>query len=119
MTSGFPASIDDISPAGKTNATPQLDDHPNHHNLLADAIEKIERELGVNPSGAYADVAAALAAGGEVYEQPSAPASPSVGALWIDTDETAVYGPKWLALTQAAYDALTPKDPSTLYLITG
>jgi len=52
-----------------------------------------------------------------VYEQPTAPAVTDVGTLWIDTDEAAVYGPKWQALTQAAYDALPAKDPNTLYLI--
>lgn len=50
--------------------------------------------------------------------QPGPPAS-ALGALWIDTDETAVYGPKWQQLTQAAYDALTPKDPNTLYVVIG
>lgn len=57
----FPGAIDDISPAGKSNATAMIDDHPNHHNLLAEAIENIERELGVNPSGAFSDVAARFA----------------------------------------------------------
>jgi len=53
-----------------------------------------------------------------VSAQPSAPVA-ILGALWIDTDETAVYGPKWQQLTQAAYDALTPKDPNTMYVVVG
>jgi hypothetical protein len=53
-----------------------------------------------------------------VYEQAAEPGTPPVGSLWIETDETAVYGPKWLAVTQAEYDALSPPDPDTLYLIT-
>lgn len=52
-----------------------------------------------------------------VYEQPSTPATTLVGSLWIDTDETPVYGPKWLQLSQATYDALTPKDAETMYII--
>lgn len=59
----FPGAIDDISPAGKSNTTPLVDDHPNHHNLLADAIEKIERELGTDPSGSlYSDIASRFGA---------------------------------------------------------
>jgi microcystin-dependent protein len=57
MSSVFPGALDDLSPAGKTNSTPAVDDHPAHHNLLADATEKIENELGVNPSGSAATVA--------------------------------------------------------------
>jgi hypothetical protein len=55
----------------------------------------------------------------EVYEQAAAPSTTEVGALWIDTDETAVYGPKWISLTQAAYDALSPPAADTLYVVVG
>jgi microcystin-dependent protein len=78
MTSGYPAAIDDISPAGKSNSTAMVDDHPGHHNLLADAIEQIERTLGINPHSGYADVAARLAA---IVSIAGAPAG--AGALWF------------------------------------
>jgi len=35
-------------------------DHATHHNNLADAINKIEAELGVNPRGTFADVVTRL-----------------------------------------------------------
>ena len=63
-------------------------------------------EGDVGPPGAVA-----------VYEQPADPGALPVGSLWIETDEAAVYGPKWLAMSQAEYDALSPPDPDTLYLI--
>lgn len=53
-----------------------------------------------------------------VSSQPGPPAQ-QLGALWIDTDETAVYGPQWLQLTQAAYTALAVKDPNTMYVVIG
>ena len=52
-----------------------------------------------------------------VSAQPEAPV-PHLGALWVDTDATPAYGPQWLKLTQAAYDALPVKDPDVLYLVT-
>lgn len=58
----------------------------------------------------------------DIYEQPTDPASSTtvaVGSLWIETDEQVVYGPMWVKLTQAEYDALSPPDPNTLYVIVG
>jgi hypothetical protein len=65
MSSTYPGALDSIA-HDKTNATVTQDDHPGHHNLLADAISKIEAELGTDPSGTYATVVARLdaAAGG-------------------------------------------------------
>lgn len=57
--------------------------------------------------------------GGGVYEQPGTPSSTTVGDIWIDTDETAVYGPKWISLTQAAYDALSPPQADVMYVVIG
>lgn len=39
---------------GKVNTTPQVDDHPAHHNALAQAIRDIVDILGTDPSGDYA-----------------------------------------------------------------
>jgi len=55
----------------------------------------------------------------EVYEQAAAPATTEIGALWIDTDETAIYGPKWTVLTQAAYNALSPPAADVMYVVIG
>jgi hypothetical protein len=54
-----------------------------------------------------------------VYEQASAPSTTEIGALWIDTDEVAVYGPKWQQITQAAYNALSPPAADVLYVVIG
>lgn len=59
MASGYPASIDALA-TNKSDSTAMATDHAGHHNDLADAVNKIEGELGVNPSGASATVAARL-----------------------------------------------------------
>ncbi len=61
MASVYPAALDTF-PTNKTDVTGQgSGDHAGHHNNLADAINKIEAELGINPSGVSATVAARLA----------------------------------------------------------
>jgi hypothetical protein len=73
----------------------------------------------------------------EIYEQPDQPPdTASDGSLWIDIDDSTPVGPtgppgpvgppgppgaaaKWAQLTQAQYDALSPPDPNTLYVIVG
>ena len=55
MASGYPAALDTLA-TNKTDATPSTTDHAAHHNDLADAINKIEAELGVDPSGSYTSV---------------------------------------------------------------
>lgn len=59
MASGYPASIDALA-TNKSDSTAMATDHATHHNDLADAVNKIEGELGVNPSGASATVKARL-----------------------------------------------------------
>lgn len=70
MASVYPGSLDSLA-TNKGDATDETSgsptggtagDHAAHHNNLADAINKIEAELGTDPSGAAATVAAALAA---------------------------------------------------------
>jgi hypothetical protein len=60
MTSAYPAALDTLA-KNKTDATTTATDHAAHHNDLADAANKIEAELGVDPSGSFATVAARFA----------------------------------------------------------
>ena len=55
----YPTSLDNLN-ASKTNDTLALNDHATHHNALATAINAIEAELGLSPSGSAATVAALL-----------------------------------------------------------
>ena len=59
MASVYPGSLDSLA-TNKANATSQNTDHPAHHNDLADAVNKIEAELGTNPSAAFSTVATRL-----------------------------------------------------------
>lgn len=60
MPSSYP-SVLDVLATNKLDVTGQgSGDHSGHHNLMADAINKIEAELGVNPSGSAPDVATRL-----------------------------------------------------------
>lgn len=47
MASSYPSGLDSFSTT-KVNATTTPTDHPNHHNDLADAINKVEAEIGVH-----------------------------------------------------------------------
>ncbi len=60
MASVYPGALDAFA-TNKTDVTGQATDHPAHHNNLADAINKIEAELGINPSGTSATVLARFA----------------------------------------------------------
>lgn len=53
MASGYPAALDSFA-TNKTDATTSATDHPNTHNDLADAVNKIEAENGIDPAGLYA-----------------------------------------------------------------
>lgn len=59
MASAYPGGLDTFA-TNKVNATATTTDHPTHHNDLADAVNKIEAELGVAPSGPHATVVARL-----------------------------------------------------------
>ena len=59
MTSVYPGALDSLNTA-LVNATNEFNTHPNHHNDLADAINKIEAELGISPKGAFGTVKARL-----------------------------------------------------------
>ena len=59
MASVYPSALDTLA-TDKANETPTADDHKSHHNDLADAVNKVEAELGLSPSGAEATVSARL-----------------------------------------------------------
>jgi hypothetical protein len=59
MASGYPGALDSFA-TNRTDATVMTGTHPADHNNENDAINKIEAELGVNPSGASATVVARL-----------------------------------------------------------
>jgi Pectate lyase superfamily protein len=59
VASNYPTSVDSFS-TSHTGASSQGTDHAGHHNDLADAVNKIEAELGAAPSFAYATVRARL-----------------------------------------------------------
>lgn len=59
MASTYPTTLDSLA-TNKTDATVSSTDHPQHHDDLADAVNKIEAELGVLPKGSFADVATRL-----------------------------------------------------------
>lgn len=60
MAASYPAGFDTMSDPGSNLSGPPL--HSTMHNQINDVVEAIEAELGLNPSGAYATVAAALTA---------------------------------------------------------
>lgn len=55
MASAYPGALDSLA-INKANTTATATDHPNHHNDMADAINKIERALGIDPARDWADV---------------------------------------------------------------
>lgn len=67
MSSTYPGSLDNFA-TDKTNSSATENDHPAHHNDLADAVNKIEAELGVNPAGSFDTVAERLGAGLAGYD---------------------------------------------------
>jgi hypothetical protein len=59
LSSTYPGALDNLA-TNKADATDTPTDHPAHHNDLADAVNKVEAELGTDPSGASATVKARL-----------------------------------------------------------
>jgi hypothetical protein len=60
MASTYPTALDTFA-TDKADSTVMATDHAAHHNSLADAINKIEAELGTSPSATYSTVTARLA----------------------------------------------------------
>lgn len=57
MPSVFPGALDNIA-SNKLNSTVSATDHPDHHNLLADAVNAIEATLGAGLSNIVTSVGA-------------------------------------------------------------
>ena len=72
MASTYPATLDtfavdksddiDSKSGADLGVSATTGDHATHHNNLADAVNKIEAELGVDPAGTFASVAVRIAA---------------------------------------------------------
>lgn len=59
MASVYPGALDSLDTTwANTDATDNV--HPAHHSDLADAVNKIEAELGIEPSGSFATLLARL-----------------------------------------------------------
>lgn len=92
MASKYPGELDSL-PTNKNNSTVAEDDHAPNHNDANDAINKIEAELGTNPSGSAETVAARLAA----LEGISSFAAAVYGEAWPERPDAEVVmwmGPK-------------------------
>lgn len=61
MASKYPGELDSL-PTNRSDSTKSATNHAADHNNANDAINKIEAELGTNPSGSAETVAARLAA---------------------------------------------------------
>lgn len=59
MASAFPGGLDNFA-TNRTDGTAMVTTHPADHNDANDALNKIEAELGINPSGSYSTVLARL-----------------------------------------------------------
>lgn len=79
MASVYPGALDNF-PTTRADDTLMATNHPGDHDNANDALNKIEAELGINPSGASATVVARLdAIGARLDEiQPAAPSTYSV-----------------------------------------
>ena len=87
MASTYPTSADSftaVTADTKTSAEVGGRTHSEMHNDLGDAVEAIQTEMGATPSGAYATVAARLAAVLVV------PTSPTEITGEQGTDDTAI-----------------------------
>lgn len=91
MASAYPGGLDTFA-INKADGTATPTDHPTHHNDLADAVNKIEAELGVSPSGGFATVAARLGQTVEAFID-TIPASPN--ALDDEFNDSSITG--WTA----------------------
>lgn len=83
MASAYPGGLDSFA-TNKADATTTPTDHPTHHNDLADAVNKIEAELGVDPAGSAATVVARLNAIGLSAFVPFIAGSATSGLQWTN-----------------------------------
>lgn len=91
--SAFPAALDTLSNPAAADST-NAPSHAQQHIDENDSIEAVEGELGTNPSGIAATVAARFTAldsqiatmDREVTIGLTAPAAPTTGLVWVDTN---------------------------------
>lgn len=99
MASSYPGSIDSFGTGHADNVREAI--HASTINDLADAVNKIETELGVNPSGASIDVATAIAGGGGTQNL-------------IFTWDGTTYQPSASLASSLPKEFRGPTDPSTV-----
>ena len=89
MATSYPTGLDSFNNPGPTTKQDAVGyEHDVQHANANDAIEAIETELGLSPSGTYATVAERLdATEDEVVYQATQPVNPPAGQLWVDSDE--------------------------------
>lgn len=91
----YPGGLDTLTNPNASDST-NSPSHASQHSDVNDAIEAIETELGVNPSGASASVASRFSAldalvaaiDAEVTIGTSPPGSPTLGCIWVDTNSS-------------------------------
>ena len=91
----YPANFDNIS-SSFNGTSPISGSHALHHDQLGDAINRMQSALGVNPQGAYVDLAARL--------DGMAPVAPAVWDNAFDSGQVAV------GISQGTF-FLFPLDP--------
>lgn len=111
MAAEYPGAVPTIA-ANKADGTSTATDHAAHHNKLAEEVVAIATELGTNPSGAEATVAAAIAAlaarGNITQTEIDFGATPIYAKSFVVTD-AGVSGTSQIIPT-VARDAATAKD---------
>jgi len=141
MPSNYPGALDNIA-SNKSNSTTSATDHPDHHNILADAINAVQTALGVNLSGAAAAAPVQSVAGktGSVTlakadvglgnadntsdaNKPVSTATQTALDAKVSSVTTGITGAdqitNMVSLTQAEYDAIVTPNATTFYVIAG
>ena len=85
MATNYPAALDSLTnpAAGDALTSPS---HSAQHANANDAIEAIETELGVNPSGTFTTVAAAVGLLRSGAGSPEGVVTAGVGTIYLRTD---------------------------------
>jgi hypothetical protein len=103
MASQFPAALDQLA-SDKGNATVSADDHPTHHNKLADAVNAVQAALGVNLQNVLKPL----------VEYTTDPPSPILGSQWLYRVELAPPGA--LQAMAGGFPITKPGATSRFYL---
>jgi hypothetical protein len=91
-----------VPPDTRVNTTPQVNNHPSDHNMLADGLQTLINTMGTTPAGAFSDMSARFAA-----------LEPGPGFWW-----GSVAGPFTLTATPTNFTIFTAAGmPAGYYLI--